>query len=159
VSACADGVEVVLAFGRGSTGRTHPKLRELVRKDLFDFGAASADLRGYDACFLPRRFVRRHERGRLHPADIRSDPELPCRGQSCDDLRLCVGADTGGKAMRAQIKGTEDALLAPFPNAYMFRWPCYGLCTLRSRKRAGRGPAEPSFVRCCRWYGRSRRRR
>jgi hypothetical protein len=69
------------------------------------------------------------------------------------------GAGTSGKAMWAQIKGTEDALLAPFPNGYMFRWPCYGLCTVRSRKRAGRGPAKPSFVRCCRWYGRSRRRR
>jgi dihydrodipicolinate reductase len=31
-----DGVEGVLAVGRSSTGRTHPKLRELVRKDLFD---------------------------------------------------------------------------------------------------------------------------
>jgi len=41
-----DGVEGVLAVGRSSTGRTHRKLRELVRKDLFDFGAAGADLRG-----------------------------------------------------------------------------------------------------------------
>src|ERR1700730_10624069 len=47
-----DGVEGVLAVGRSSTGRAHPKLRELIRKDLFDFGAASADLRGYDACFF-----------------------------------------------------------------------------------------------------------
>src|SRR5215475_1482772 len=47
-----DGVEAVLAVGRSSTGQTHPKLRELIRKDLFDFGAASADLQGYDACFF-----------------------------------------------------------------------------------------------------------
>src|SRR5216684_3676036 len=47
-----DGVEAVLAVGRSSTGRTHPKLRELVRKDLFDFGAAGTDLQGYDACFF-----------------------------------------------------------------------------------------------------------
>ncbi len=47
-----DGVEGVLAVGRSSSGRAHPKLRELIRKDLFDFGAASADLRGYDACFF-----------------------------------------------------------------------------------------------------------
>ena len=32
-----DGVERVLAVGRSSTGRTHAKLRELIRKDLFDF--------------------------------------------------------------------------------------------------------------------------
>jgi saccharopine dehydrogenase-like NADP-dependent oxidoreductase len=37
-------VEAVLAVGRSATGRTHPKLRELVRKDLFNFGAAGADL-------------------------------------------------------------------------------------------------------------------
>jgi nucleoside-diphosphate-sugar epimerase len=47
-----DGVDVVLAVGRSSTGQTHPKLRELIRKDLFDFGAAGADLQGYDACFF-----------------------------------------------------------------------------------------------------------
>ncbi len=47
-----DGVEGVLAVGRSSTGRTHPKLRELLRKDLFDFGAAGANLQGYDACFF-----------------------------------------------------------------------------------------------------------
>lgn len=47
-----DGVEAVLAVGRSSTGQTHPKLRELIRKDLFDFGAAGADLQGYDACFF-----------------------------------------------------------------------------------------------------------
>src|SRR5258705_5763612 len=49
---CDDGVEDVLAVVRNSTGRTHPKLRELVRKDLFDFGAAGVDLLGYDACFF-----------------------------------------------------------------------------------------------------------
>lgn len=47
-----DGVENVLAVGRSSTGRTHPKLRELIRKDLFDFSAAGVDLQGYDACFF-----------------------------------------------------------------------------------------------------------
>jgi nucleoside-diphosphate-sugar epimerase len=47
-----DGVERVLAVGRSSTGRTHVKLRELTRKDLFDFNSASVDLGGYDACFF-----------------------------------------------------------------------------------------------------------
>lgn len=47
-----DGVEVLLAVGRSSTGRTHSKLRELIRKDLFDFDTSSEELRGYDACFF-----------------------------------------------------------------------------------------------------------
>src|SRR6266568_9607618 len=47
-----DGIERVLAVGRNPTGLTHPKLRELVRKDLFDFGVPDVDLQGYDACFF-----------------------------------------------------------------------------------------------------------
>src|SRR5258708_9275602 len=47
-----DGVEGVLVIGRSSTGIAHPKLRELVRKDLFDFSADGAGLEGYDACFF-----------------------------------------------------------------------------------------------------------
>jgi nucleoside-diphosphate-sugar epimerase len=47
-----DGVEGILAVGRNSIGRPHPKLRESRRTDLFDFDAAGADLQGYDACFF-----------------------------------------------------------------------------------------------------------
>jgi putative NADH-flavin reductase len=46
------GVESVLAIGRSSTGRTHPKLREMVLQDLFDFAAATGHLQGYDVCFF-----------------------------------------------------------------------------------------------------------
>ena len=64
-----DGVERVLAVGRSPTGRTHPKLRELVRKDLLDFGAAGADLQGDDGSPTPSsgrscRSWRRSRRGR-----------------------------------------------------------------------------------------------
>jgi hypothetical protein len=38
--------------GRSLTGLTHPKLRELISYDLFDFDAAGTDLHGYDACFF-----------------------------------------------------------------------------------------------------------
>ena len=38
--------------GRARQCLTNPKLRELVRKDLFDFGVADADLQGSDACFF-----------------------------------------------------------------------------------------------------------
>ena len=47
-----DGIEGVLAIGRSSTGRTHPKLRELIRADLFDFGGVAVELQDYDACFF-----------------------------------------------------------------------------------------------------------
>ncbi len=42
----------VLAVGRGSTGQSHTKLREIVRADLFDLSVIAADLQGYDACFF-----------------------------------------------------------------------------------------------------------
>jgi len=47
-----DGVEGVLAVGRSATGRTHPKLHELIRKDLFDLDGVDAALQGYDVCFF-----------------------------------------------------------------------------------------------------------
>ena len=45
------GVEHVLAVGRRSTGRTDPKLREIVRDDLMDLSSVQRDLTNYDACF------------------------------------------------------------------------------------------------------------
>lgn len=121
-----EGVESVLAVGRTSTGRTHPKLRELVRKDLFEFDPATADLQGYDACF----FCLGVSSAGMSEADYshltydltlgwamvlaRINPEMT--------FIYVSGAGTGGKAMWAQVKGrTEDALLALFPSAYMFR--------------------------------------
>jgi putative NADH-flavin reductase len=41
-----EGVEGVLAVGRAASGQTHPKLRELVQKDLFDSSASPTDLVG-----------------------------------------------------------------------------------------------------------------
>jgi uncharacterized protein YbjT (DUF2867 family) len=121
-----EGVESVLAVGRGSTCRTHPKLRELVVMDMFDFSGADADLRGYDACF----FCLGVSSAGMSEADYtrltfdltlgwarelaRVNPEMT--------FVYVSGAGTGGKAMWAQVKKrTEDALFTFFPNAYMFR--------------------------------------
>jgi uncharacterized protein YbjT (DUF2867 family) len=41
-------VEAVLSVSRRSCGVEHPKLRELLLADLFDFGAAEAQLTGWD---------------------------------------------------------------------------------------------------------------
>ena len=45
-------VREVLAVGRAATGQKHEKLRELVRKDLYSYAGAEAELTGYDACFF-----------------------------------------------------------------------------------------------------------
>ena len=121
-----DGVTGVLAVGRGSTGRTHPKLRELVRKDLFDFGAAGADLQGYDACFfcLGVSSAGMSEADYTHLTfDLTMGwAQALARINPAMTFVYVSGAGTGGKAMWAQVKGrTEDALLALFPSAYMVR--------------------------------------
>ena len=43
-------VEAALSVGRRPCGVKHPKLRELLLPDLFDFAAAEAQLAGWDAC-------------------------------------------------------------------------------------------------------------
>ena len=45
-------VESVLAVGRRSCEVAHPKLRELIRSDLFEYGDATDRLRNFDACFF-----------------------------------------------------------------------------------------------------------
>lgn len=121
-----DGVEGVLAVGRSSTGRTHPKLRELVRKDMFDFGVAGANLQGYDACF----FCLGVSSAGMSEADYTrwtfdltlGWAQALARINPAMTFVYISGAGTGGNAMWAQVKGrTEDALLALFPSAYMVR--------------------------------------
>lgn len=122
-----EAVERVLVIGRSSTGVTHPKLRELLRNDLFEPAAvAEEDLRGYDACF----FCLGVSSAGMSEADYtRSTFDLTLGwarllARINPDMTFIYvsGAGTGGKAMWAQVKGrTEDALLALFPSAYMFR--------------------------------------
>src|SRR3954452_22730896 len=45
-------VEAVQTVGRSATGVRDPKLREIVRPDLFDYSGMEAELRNFDACFF-----------------------------------------------------------------------------------------------------------
>jgi uncharacterized protein YbjT (DUF2867 family) len=45
-------VTAVLSVGRSATGTSHPKLREIVRPDLYDLGPLAPELAGFDACFF-----------------------------------------------------------------------------------------------------------
>lgn len=120
------GVAVVLAVGRSSTGRSHPKLRELTRKDLFDVRAADAELQGYDACFfclgVSSAGMKETDYTRLTYDLTLGWAHALARVNPAMTFIYVSGAGTGGKAMWAQVKGrTEDALLALFPSAYMVR--------------------------------------
>jgi len=121
-----DGVEAVLAVGRTASSQKHPKLRELIRKDLFDFDAAGDDLQGYDACFfclgVSSAGMSDADYSRLTYDLTLGWAKVLARVNPAMTFVYVSGAGTGGKAMWAQVKKrTEDALLALFPSAYMFR--------------------------------------
>ncbi len=48
----ADDVTLVQTIGRTATDRQHPKLKELVQQDLFDYSTIEAELENFDACFF-----------------------------------------------------------------------------------------------------------
>lgn len=48
----ATDVEQVRTVGRTATGLAHPKLSEVLMRDLFDYDAVEARLQGFDACFF-----------------------------------------------------------------------------------------------------------
>ena len=115
----------MLAVGRSATGRTHAKLHELVRGDLFDFGAAT-DLQGYDACLfcLGVSSAGMSESEYTHLTFDLTVGWAQALAQVNPAITFVYvsGAGSGGNAMWAQVKGrTEDALLALFPHSYMVR--------------------------------------
>jgi uncharacterized protein YbjT (DUF2867 family) len=117
-------VTEVLAVGRTAVGTTHPKLREIVRPDLFDLPAA--DLAGFDACFF---CLGVSSTGMKEPAyrRITKDLTLSVAGLLSDMTFVYVsgqGTDSSehGRLMWARVKGeTENALLAMPLRAFMFR--------------------------------------
>jgi hypothetical protein len=46
------GVQLVKTVGRTATGVQHPKLREIVHRDLWDYSSIEMELSGWDACFF-----------------------------------------------------------------------------------------------------------
>jgi hypothetical protein len=46
------GLESVLCIGRKPSGASHPKLRDLIRSDMFDFPLNAGELSSYDSCFF-----------------------------------------------------------------------------------------------------------
>ena len=123
-------VESILAVGRRSCGVAHPKLRELLRSDLFDLDDVKGAMTGYEACFfcIGVSSVGMSEvdyRRVTHDLTIGIAMVL---GEVNPDLTFCYvsaqGSDRSGRGrfMWARVRGeTENRLLQmPFPS-YTFR--------------------------------------
>ena len=127
----APDVESVVAIGRNPTGQQHPKLRDLVHRNMYDYGDVESQLQGFDACFfcLGVSSVGMKEPEYRH---ITYDLTLAAatvlaRLNPGMTFTYVTGAGTDsserGSSMWARVKGaTENALLRlPFKAAYMFR--------------------------------------
>jgi uncharacterized protein YbjT (DUF2867 family) len=127
----ASDVTSVLSVGRSPTGRTDPKLLEIVRADLTDLGPVEPQLTGYDAGFfcLGVSSVGKTEadyRRVTHDLTLRVAGTLARLNPGMTFVYVSgAGTDSTGKgrSMWARVKGqTENDLLRlPFKAAYMFR--------------------------------------
>ncbi len=124
-------VQLVEAIGRSATGVQHPKLRDLVHPDLFNYKAIEASLTGFDACFfclgVTSSGKAEADYERVTYGITLAAAETLCRLNPKMTFIYVSGTGTDsserGGIMWARVKGkTENALLRlPFAAAYMFR--------------------------------------
>ncbi len=124
-------VERVLSIGRNAAGQQHPKLRELVHKDLQDYSGIESELAGFDACFFclgvsSAGMTEERYRSVTYDITMAAARTLVRLNPNMTFIYVSgMGTDSSGRdrTMWARVKGeTENALLAlPFKAAYMFR--------------------------------------
>lgn len=124
-------VEEVLVIGRRSSGKTHPKLKEIVHNNFFDVSAIKDQLKGYNACFfcLGISSVGTKEKDYHHITYELTLHVASALAELNPNMTFCyvsgAGTDSSehGKMMWARVKGqTENDLMKlPFKAAYMFR--------------------------------------
>jgi uncharacterized protein YbjT (DUF2867 family) len=130
---CLDhhSVSEALVIGRNSVGLEHPKFKELIVKDFFDFSGFKDELKGYDACFFcmgisaaglkedQYRKITYDYTLALAKTLFENNPEMTFNyvsGEGTDSTEK-------GRMMWARVKGkTENDLLnMGFKQAFMFR--------------------------------------
>ena len=125
------GVASVKTVGRTATGIQHPKLREVVHQDLWNYSSIEMELSGFDACFfclgVSSAGMKEADYERVTYGITMAAAEVLCRLNPQMTFVYVSGAGTDsseqGRMMWARVKGkTENALLRlPFKAAYMFR--------------------------------------
>jgi len=123
-------VQSVLVVGRTSSGIAHPKVREILHQDFFDYTSISAEFADCDACFfclgVSSIGMTEHDYRQV-TYDLTVDFARPLARLN-PEMTFCyvTGAGTDstehGQVMWARIKGaTENELLRLFRRAVMFR--------------------------------------
>jgi uncharacterized protein YbjT (DUF2867 family) len=124
-------VESILLVVRTPTGRTHPKIREVLHADFFDYATLQTAFASCDACFfcLGVSAIGMSEETYSHLTYDLTLVAAKTMAAANPQMTFCyisgVGTDSTerGRTMWARVKGrTENALLAlPFKAAFMFR--------------------------------------
>ncbi|NOK32251.1 hypothetical protein D7W79_28370 [Corallococcus exercitus] len=115
----APEVESVLSIGRRPCGVEHPKLRELLLSDLFDFAAVEDQLVGYDGCIWA---VGISSIGLDEAAYARVTEELTLvwarallRLNPSFSFCYCSAAGAGGSSMWARVRQRVEGALQSMP--------------------------------------------
>jgi len=127
-------VEAVLTIGRQTTGRQHPKLREITHADFADFSPIEGQLSGYDACFfclgVSSVGMKAEDYRRVtHDFTLAAARTLALLSPAMTFIYVSgAGTDSSAQASTrwARVKGqTEnDIFQLPFKASYAFR-PAY----------------------------------
>lgn len=123
-------VELVVTVGRTATGAHHPKLREIVHRDLLHYEGMEDALAGFDACFfclgVASSGMKEADYTRITYDFTLAAAEALSRVNPGMTFIYVSGSGTDstekGRIMWARVKGrAENALLRLPLKAYMFR--------------------------------------
>jgi uncharacterized protein YbjT (DUF2867 family) len=127
----APDVALVQTVGRTATGQQHGKLRELVHRDLLNYGALEPELQPFDACFFclgvsSFRMAEAEYTRLTYDLTLAAAETLARLNPQMTFVYVSgVGTDSTeqGNVMWARVKGrTENALMRlPFKAVYLFR--------------------------------------
>ena len=115
-----ENVEAVLVLGRRACGVKHPKVSELVLKDMHDLSGLESQLRGYNACYycLGTSSVGMNEEDYTRITYTLTMAIAEPLARLNPDMTFCFISGSGtdssekGRSMWANVKGkTENALL------------------------------------------------
>lgn len=124
-------VESVLVISRRPCNVEHPKLKELLHNDFFNYSTIEEHLRGYNACFfcLGVSSVGMKEKDYRRITYDLTMQAANTLSRLNPDMTFCYVSGEGtdstekGRLMWARIKGKtgNDLMKLPFKAAYMFR--------------------------------------